>query len=445
MTNDQLAKSVRIDGVEKVVPQSEIVDRVLRGEVIVMPQCLQAIGYFDLLRETSLAGIEQIVGTEQAARVHFCGFEALHTIVEVDKLTAIVGYSYQIYRELAAELAQAVVEKVFQTRKPFYYEEEPNVRYHVPYDVAVKRKEELCSFDWSGKITAHCPHHDSWYDCPTNSINIWFALGAVKRGNGLCLYPRVYGKRLPCTSDGKIARQQYYGKGLNFELEPGDAVIFHGEHLHSSEINSTDETRHGISLRLTLNRPQFIHSSPHPFVYSGFGGKLWAKLAYLRVKVARKLDKNLPKLSDRPYANPQEAVFDDTSTSFPSVLPVEQLNQHQLVFDSAELPVGTIRPISSTLCMARLNERQAISFSRHCPHEGADLTAGYLQDGCVVCPWHNLPFNLADGASPCKSLARLTVLDYRQSHETGEWQLILNSPLSTSEEIPPNPLSKEGQ
>jgi nitrite reductase/ring-hydroxylating ferredoxin subunit len=424
MTNDQLVKSVGIDRVEAAIPQLEIAERVLRGEVIVIPQCLQAIGYFDLLRETSLAGIERVVGAEQAAKVRFCGFEALHTIVDVDKLTVIVGYSYQIYRELASELAQAVVEKVFQTKKPFYYEEEPNVRYHVPYDVAVQRQEELSNFDWSGKITAHCPHHDSWYDCPTNSINVWFALGAVKRGNGLCLYPRVYGKRLPCNPDGKIARQQYYGEGLNFELEPGDAVIFHGEHLHSSEINSTDKTRHGISLRLTLDKPQFISPSPYTFVYSGFGGKLQAKLSRLRVKVTDKLDKILPKAGDRPPADRQVTAFDDTSASFPSVLPVEQLDRDRLIFDSAELPVGTIRPISPKLCVARLNDKQASVFSRYCPHEGADLAAGYLQNGQLVCPWHNLPFNLADGASPCRSLARLTVWDYQQNDDTGKWQLM---------------------
>lgn len=428
MTNDLLVKSVEIDRGERVISQSEIVNRVLRGEVIVVPQCLQAIDYFDLLREASLAGIEQVVGVEQAAKVRFRGFEALHTIVEVDKLTAIVGYSYQIYRELASELAQAVVKKVFQTQAPFYYEEDPNVRYHVPYDVAVKCKEELCNFDWRGKITAHCPHHDSWYDCPTNSINIWFALGGVKRGNGLCLYPRVYGKRLPCTPDGKIARQQYYGEGLNFELEPGDAVIFHGEHLHSSEINSTDETRHGISLRLTLDRPEFIQPSPYTFIYSGFGGILQAKLARLWVKITNSLGQILPKAGDRP-TNLQVEAFDDTSASFPSDLPVEhperrQLGFDSLAFDSTELPVGTIKPISTQLCAARLEEKHTVVFSRYCPHEGADLAAGYLQDGRVICPWHNLPLNLADGASPCQSLARLNVANYQPSDDARQWQLM---------------------
>ncbi|WP_448275871.1 Rieske (2Fe-2S) protein [Nostoc sp. DSM 114160] len=49
-------------------------------------------------------------------------------------------------------------------------------------------------------------------------------------------------------------------------------------------------------------------------------------------------------------------------------------------------------------------------FTRYCPYEGADLIAGYLRDQCLVCPWHNLPINLNDGASPCQSLPKLTIL-----------------------------------
>ena len=33
-----------------------------------------------------------------------------------------------------------------------------------------------------------------------------------------------------------------------------------------------------------------------------------------------------------------------------------------------------------------------------CPHMGASLSGGFVEDGCVTCPWHYWRFQLADGA-----------------------------------------------
>jgi nitrite reductase (NADH) small subunit/3-phenylpropionate/trans-cinnamate dioxygenase ferredoxin subunit len=33
-----------------------------------------------------------------------------------------------------------------------------------------------------------------------------------------------------------------------------------------------------------------------------------------------------------------------------------------------------------------------------CPHMGASLSSGYVENGCVTCPWHYWRFRLADGA-----------------------------------------------
>jgi nitrite reductase (NADH) small subunit len=33
-----------------------------------------------------------------------------------------------------------------------------------------------------------------------------------------------------------------------------------------------------------------------------------------------------------------------------------------------------------------------------CPHMGASLSGGYLEDGVVTCPWHAWRFRLSDGA-----------------------------------------------
>jgi nitrite reductase (NADH) small subunit len=33
-----------------------------------------------------------------------------------------------------------------------------------------------------------------------------------------------------------------------------------------------------------------------------------------------------------------------------------------------------------------------------CPHMGASLSGGHVEDGCVTCPWHHWRFRLSDGS-----------------------------------------------
>ena len=45
-----------------------------------------------------------------------------------------------------------------------------------------------------------------------------------------------------------------------------------------------------------------------------------------------------------------------------------------------------------------------------CPHMGASLAPGYLQDGVVTCPWHGWQFDVETGAH--KITARIKVGTY---------------------------------
>lgn len=240
----------------------------------------------------------------------------------------------------------------------------------------------------------------------------------------MSIYPQIYGKRLPCTKDGKILPDQYFGSITNFELKSGDALIFHGEHLHSSEINSTDETRCVVSLRMTLEKPQFLDQSPYKdnYIYYHPNHKLKARLTELLRGILRRLRKqinsSLGKQEQQNYILSELAgtVFDVTSTNFPkpiSLKTVEETSRDEtkFIFDSSDLPTGTIKPLSKKLCVARLDNQKVVAFSRYCPHEAADLAGGFLRDGQIFCPWHNLAFSLEDGSSRCQSLSSLTIVN----------------------------------
>lgn len=44
------------------------------------------------------------------------------------------------------------------------------------------------------------------------------------------------------------------------------------------------------------------------------------------------------------------------------------------------------------------SEGNYYAISDFCPHQGAALTGGYVEQGVVMCPWHAWKFRLCDGA-----------------------------------------------
>ncbi len=51
---------------------------------------------------------------------------------------------------------------------------------------------------------------------------------------------------------------------------------------------------------------------------------------------------------------------------------------------------------SHTLCVARINGKP-LALDNVCPHRGGPLAEGTIENGKVVCPWHQWEFDLATG------------------------------------------------
>ena len=181
--------------VEGLADEPDLGARLLEGDVIVLRGCMQALGLFDSLRETSLEGIRQGAGEEIARRVAEEGFEALHEIVDAKDLPPITDAVYRVVAEAAPGWLDGVLHGALGVSKPFYFERQPNVRFLLPYDVAVAHRaayQRFAKTHGEGKITPHGPHRDSWLDCPTNSVNVWIAVGRVRKGNGLSIFTASY-------------------------------------------------------------------------------------------------------------------------------------------------------------------------------------------------------------------------------------------------------------
>lgn len=59
--------------------------------------------------------------------------------------------------------------------------------------------------------------------------------------------------------------------------------------------------------------------------------------------------------------------------------------------NATEIDAGSL-----ALCVARVDGKIS-ALDNECPHQGGPLGEGTIEDGKVVCPWHEYHFDLATG------------------------------------------------
>ncbi len=53
--------------------------------------------------------------------------------------------------------------------------------------------------------------------------------------------------------------------------------------------------------------------------------------------------------------------------------------------------------VEDTVVAVFLRDGKYFALNDMCPHMGASLAAGHVEDGAVTCPWHAWRFNIHDG------------------------------------------------
>ena len=393
--------------IESVGKIDGLVGRILGGEVLVLRGGLKRLGLYRLLVDATIVGIRQAVGEDVARKVEEAGFDRIHEWVRPEDIPAVTDAAYKEITAIAHVVLGRLVPDLFPDGGPYYFERSPNVRFHIPFDLAATHRREFDKFArkmGDGKITAHGPHRDPWVDCPANAINVWIAVGPVQRGNGLTIFKDDYRAKFE-FEDGYVADGTPLHRPLNFDLQPGDAVLFHSNHLHGSELNRTNRTRYVVSYRITFGKPYYPHGHYHHYLHAGLASGpfrwlsaipqnlQWSFLVYqvarLRHKITGKGRMTGRDASAEPVASKRTPTIVNNSLAV------------------ADLPVGAILPVSRTVCVARLDNEHFVALGRRCPHMGGDLAGGWIDDGKLVCPLHSLPFDPDTGASPCHSLPPL--------------------------------------
>ena len=385
----------------------DLAKRILDGEVFVLRQGLQQLGLFEPLVDGTLEGIKAAAGEDVSEKVRHGGFDRIHEWVNPLDLPKVTDAVYGVLTPRALGHLRTLVPRVFPGAGTFYYEQAPNVRFHIPYDHAARYRREFDKFAekrGQGKIAAHGPHRDQWVDCPSNAINIWIAIGPVQQGNSLTVFTEDYGKPF-AFKDGYILNGERLHKPLSFDLAPGDAVLFLSSHLHGSEVNRTDRTRYVVSYRVTFGKPHYPHGHYHHYLHSGLANGPLRPLAHVPQNLQASFFRyQVQRVRIKLTGRGKMSGADDATaaTTGPRNPPIPQAS-----IPLSDFPVGTVRAVSKTACVARISSDQFAAFSRYCPHSGGDLAAGWMDNGKLVCPLHSLPFDCTTGASPCTSLKPL--------------------------------------
>ncbi len=168
-----------------------LVERVLGGQVVVLRQALQQLDLFDSLVQASLEGIRNSMGGDVAERAQNDGFDRIHEFVEPRAIPEMTDAVYETVARIAPEFLDRFVSRVFPGERAYYFENSPNVRFHIPYDLAASHRRQYDEFardHGQGKIAPHGLHRYSWLDCPDNALNLWIAVGPVQPGNGLSIF-----------------------------------------------------------------------------------------------------------------------------------------------------------------------------------------------------------------------------------------------------------------
>lgn len=380
----------------------DALSHVRNGGVVVFRDCVRQIGCAEKLRELTLAEMRLHCDATQIRRIESEGFEKVHEILSARQIFDVnVGLTERMKPEVARFIG-LFASQILEHHKRVYICGLPVVRFFVPHDVFSATRDLFSKRQ--GFLQIQGPHHDTWFDHATESLNVWIAIGRVRRGNGLIVYPDHGQEYLAHDGERSMPKSSCLGRSISFDLEPGDIIFFHGETLHSSELNVTGETRYVVTNRFTLNQPRFKeHEQWQNWYDSALLGTALRRLAVWPTYASK--DYLLYKLKNnrllRRLLKPKVMHGGE-----PVPVPAVDAAGSGDVLNLNNMPVGEIRALTKDRCILK-SENGLVAFSRFCTHEGADLAHAVYVDGHIQCPWHHLSFDAITGQQPCQSLRHL--------------------------------------
>ena len=222
-----------------------VIERALTGEVILLPQHLQQLNLFDQLKTVFLDSIKRNCGGRVYTQVVREGLEQFHKLVPTEQVI-------HVYKTVESELYKTLPKAAIKIAssvgvlRPFYIHKNAYARIMVP----VEHLDD--SFEYRpGRLYPYDGVHQDGYRSIDRVINFWMAIGHIKEENGMEIYPDMWGRDLP--QEGFNLNIKGLGEPVRYELAPGDILVFHSRHVHTTVLNHTDQTRVALTSRICFS------------------------------------------------------------------------------------------------------------------------------------------------------------------------------------------------
>jgi nitrite reductase/ring-hydroxylating ferredoxin subunit len=222
----------------------------------------------------------------------------------------------------------------------------------------------------------------------------------------MVLYPELADEPLPCDPRTLYLQAGYpLPKPTCLPLKAGEMLVFDPEVLHGTHLNTTDETRVAISMRLNASKPSF---APACF----YAREFWRRAIDIEtgrdeVYHLRREDNLGPSIIAKPI-KPRGGLprivgtFDMPSRIVRGVLDEASATAQRVLVEAEPYHVMVVRTKAGLR-----------AYDAACPVNGADLADGGCDDDKTYCPACAVGFDLHTGRSSCQTLTL-------RSHEAWE-------------------------
>lgn len=322
----------------------------------------------------------------------------LHLFLEPEKIPDLQTAIEKEFKKDICDWVMFISEKCLGMKDEYYVDEKIYFRINYPFDYAIKSKSKdpkhpLHKYNKGLPRAAwvHGPHIDTWYGHSFKAINFWWNVAGVTNENSMTLHLKKD------TSDLLYDEFMYLDSSIKpppftrIDLKEGELLLFNSEQLHSTRLNSSNNTRFVITTRVVQDQPSFNKSINHHH--------------YLKWMSSKNL--KLGDFSTKEYKNFITKTVSVKKLNRLRTIPFLKINANfyeQKYFDNPQIKKNSIIKINfkdRSVILVNLNNKY-FAYSNKCPHLGVDLENAFLIDNKIKCPAHGLEFNSKDGFSGCK-------------------------------------------
>ena len=244
----------------------------------------------------------------------------------------------------------------------------------------------------------HGPHRDTWFGHTFDSLNLWWSIAGVNTKTGMTIYPDVNNHELDHIPDPSyVLPNQYLGKPKTIGLKDGNLLIFDPEILHGTKLNTSNQTRIVFSGRINRIKPSFYNRKGAPEFAHWLLSEDVEKDQFNKTHYFFRKDNSIVK-PKRQKLNKSKYLEIKINKKFKNQLRFKLIKKTAL----NKKKFYKIKFKNIILCMFFLKNDVRV-FNIKCPHLQIDLSDGYFNKNHVICPGHQLTFNLRNGKSTCNN------------------------------------------